>query len=107
MRGEHFYGQSVARNKSTPVRPFERRGVPAAGRISRLCVGQGYGFIRLADDEDVYFHRADVIEGTSINELAIGDVVACERLDDKVSGARALRVRRQAYASVKGEPYES
>jgi cold shock CspA family protein len=93
MRGEHFYG-SVARKKSTPVRSFERRGVPAAGVISRLCVGQGYGFIRLGDDEDVYF-----IQGTSINELAIGDVVACERLDDKVSGARALRVRRQAYES--------
>jgi hypothetical protein len=32
--------------------------------------------------------------GSSINDLAIGDPVAFERLDDHVSGARALRVTK-------------
>jgi cold shock CspA family protein len=68
--------------------------VADTGRIVRLFVGQGYGFIRRMTDDEVYFHRSDVNEGTSINDLAIGDLVAFERLDDRISGARALRVRR-------------
>jgi cold shock CspA family protein len=64
------------------------------GRIVRLLVGQGHGFIRLADDRTIFFHRADVQEGTSINDFEVGDAVKFELLDDRVSGARAVRVRR-------------
>jgi hypothetical protein len=71
-----------------------RHGVPAAGRIVKLMIGRGHGFIRLTDDREVYFHRADLEQGTSINDLTIGDTVACEHLDDTVSGPRALHVRR-------------
>jgi cold shock CspA family protein len=78
------------------ARPGERRGAPAAGRIVKLLVGQGYGFIRLSNGREIYFHRADVHEGTSINDLDVGDTVVFELLDDLVSGARALGVRRQA-----------
>ena len=76
------------------ARPDGRRGVPATGRIVKLFVGQGHGFIRLADDCEVYFHRRDLEEGTSINNLTIGDTVAFEHVDDVVSGPRAWRVRR-------------
>lgn len=64
------------------------------GKIVKLMVGQGHGFIRLPDHREIFFHRGDVSEGTSFNEFAIGDRVAFELLEDAVSGARALRVRR-------------
>jgi cold shock CspA family protein len=69
-------------------------GVPASGRIVKIMVGQGHGFIRLTDDREVYFHRADLEAGTSINELAIGDTLVFDRVDDAVSGPRAVHVRR-------------
>ena len=75
--------------------PAERRGIIAHGRIAKLFVGQGHGFIRLGADRDVFFHRADLREGTSINDFAIGDRVTFELLEDQVSGARALQVRRR------------
>ena len=94
MRGEYFYGATSKRKSAKPLRPFERRGSPDTGRIVKLFVGQGHGFIRLTSHRDVYFHRTDLQKGTSINELSVGDTVMFERLDDTVSGARALRVRR-------------
>ena len=59
----------------------------------KLFVGQGYGFIRLIDDREIFFHRSDFPEGTSINRLAVGDVVAFELFEDSISGDRALEVR--------------
>jgi cold shock CspA family protein len=66
------------------------------GRIVSILVGQCHGFIRLPDAREVFFHRADLEEGTAFNDLEIGDAVAFELLDDTVSGARALRVTRRA-----------
>jgi hypothetical protein len=79
---------------STP-RPSERRGVPDTGRIVQLFVGQGQGLIRLANGRTAFFHRADMREGTSIRDVSLGDLVAFERIDDVVSGARARGVIRQ------------
>jgi cold shock CspA family protein len=62
----------------------------------KLFVGRGHGFIRVPDNRGVYFHRSDVREGTSINDLTVGDLVIFELFDDAISGARALRVRRRA-----------
>jgi cold shock CspA family protein len=75
------------------MRPSEPHGARAVGRIVKLLVGQGCGFIRLPDDREIYFHRADVREGTSFNDLRVGDSVVFELLDDRISGARALKVR--------------
>ena len=75
-------------------RPVVRRGTRCAGRIVKLMVGQGYGYIRLSGDRDVYFHRADLHDGVSFNELEIDERVTCEVLEDNVSGARAVQVRR-------------
>lgn len=61
----------------------------------KLLFGQGHGFIRLPDDREIFFHRSDVREGTSFNDFVVGDTVAFELLEDAVSGARALRVRRR------------
>ena len=70
------------------------RGRPATGRIAKILVGQCHGFIRLRDDREVFFHRGDLRKGTVFNDLHIGDAVAFELLEDSVSGARALRVKR-------------
>ena len=65
------------------------------GQVVRLLIGQGYGFIRVADGREVYFHRADMGEGKSFNSLQVGDSVKFELFEDRVSGARALRVVRR------------
>jgi hypothetical protein len=80
------------------ARPAERRGAAAWGRIVSLLVGQSHGFIRLPDRREVYFHRSDLAEGTSFNDFAVGDAVTFELLEDAVSGARALRVKRDRRA---------
>jgi hypothetical protein len=77
------------------VRPPERRGVQSTGRIVKLFVGQGHGFVRVMNNRDIYFHRSDLPEGTSINDFTVGDSVTFELLEDAVSGARALRVKRR------------
>jgi cold shock CspA family protein len=76
------------------TRPFEPHGARAAGRIAKLFIGQGYGFIRLADDRAIYFHRADTRDGTSFNDLSVGDSVLFELFEDRISGARAVHVER-------------
>lgn len=98
MSAEYFYGagrQRVPKRSGKPSRPNDPRGKPATGRIARILVGQGHGFIRLRDNREVFFHRGDLREGTAFNTLQIGDTVAFELLEDAVSGARALRVKRQ------------
>src|SRR5262245_57107504 len=95
MSPDYFYGTTRKKAKqAAKPRPNEARGKPAAGKISKLLFGQAYGFIRMRDNREVYFHRADVQEGTSFNDLEVGEAVKFELLDDAVSGARALRVRR-------------
>jgi len=75
-------------------RPPAPRGVNTSGRIVKLFVGQGYGQIRAGRGREVFFHRADVADGTSFNDLQTGDPVSFELLEDTISGARALRVAR-------------
>ena len=99
MADGYFYGRmekSGSRKRAAKMtRPAEQRGVPDTGRIAKVFFGQGYGIIRLADRREIYFHRADVKEGTSINDFDVGDRVTFERLDDRISGARALGVAKR------------
>jgi cold shock CspA family protein len=69
-------------------------GVAASGHVTRLSVGQGSGFIRMANGRDIWFHRGDIGEEVAFSDLAVGDSVTFELLEDRISGARALRVRR-------------
>jgi len=97
MSAEYFYGatrKGAIRRPGKPARN-DPRGKPATGRITKLLVGQGHGFIRLRDDREVFFHRGDLREGTAFNTLQVGDAVTFELLEDAVSGARALRVMRR------------
>ena len=76
-------------------RPTERHGTPSSGRIVTLFVGRGHGFIRLTSGRLVFFHRSDVLEGSSFSEFAVGDRVTFELLEDDVSGPRGLRIERR------------
>ena len=80
--------------------PPDLRGTRATGRIAKLFVGQGHGFIRLARDREVFFHRGDLVEGTAFNDLRIGDAVTFELFEDAVSGARARHRDRVHHRSV-------
>ena len=97
MKAEYFYAAGRNGAASRPGKPSRNdpQGRPSTGRIARMLTGQCHGFIRLRDNREVFFHRADVREGTAFNDLQIGDTVTFELLEDAVSGARALRVRRQ------------
>jgi len=92
---DYFYGAPRTQMVKRPGKlsqPNEPRGIPSTGRIARILVGQGHGFIRLRDDREVYFHRSDSKDGTAFNDLRVGDRVTFELLEDAVSGARAVRV---------------
>jgi cold shock CspA family protein len=76
-----------------PKPPAGPSGTVSKGCISKLLVGQGHGFIRLTNRRQVFFHRRDLRAGTSFNELAVGDPVTFELIDDPISGARAVSVQ--------------
>jgi cold shock CspA family protein len=90
----YFYGATGKRLWTGP-QPRVVRGVPLRGRIAKLCVGQGHGYIHVADHRNVFFHRADVVDGESINDFAVGHAVTFDLLKDSISGPRALNVTRR------------
>jgi cold shock CspA family protein len=77
------------------AKPEEPQGPSRSGRIVTLVLGQGHGFIRLSDRRSVFFHRSDLREGTRFGDLAVGEVMTFELLEDPISGPRALRVARR------------
>jgi hypothetical protein len=86
-----------SRPKGGTVGPQQKRsGTPATGMLVRLLVGQGHGYIRLADRREIYFHRGDLADGTPFNEFTVGDTLSFEVLEDRFSGPRALSVKRYA-----------
>jgi cold shock CspA family protein len=66
------------------------------GRIVKMLVGQSHGFIRLPNEQDVYFHRADSPDCVAFYDLRVGDAVTFELIEDTVSGARALGVVKRS-----------
>lgn len=79
-----------------PSRLAAPRGTASSGRIVKLMIGQSHGFIRLTDRRDVFFHRSDLPEGASFNDLAVGDSVTFDLIEDPISGPRALSVQRRS-----------
>jgi len=75
-----------------PNQPLPPCGRPTSGRIIRIHAGQSHGFIRDAESREVFFHRSDTTFGT-FNKLIVGDTVAFELIEDRVSGPRATGVR--------------
>jgi cold shock CspA family protein len=65
------------------------------GRIARLTSGQGQGYIRDKDGRSVFFDRRDLVD-IKFNDLAVGDAVVFELIEDKYSGPRGMLVRAAA-----------
>jgi cold shock CspA family protein len=68
-------------------------GVRDRGHIVRLFTGQCHGTIRTTDGREVWFHRSDMSEPAAFNNFVVGDSVIFDLLEDRISGARALRVQ--------------
>lgn len=86
--------QNLAGNRMTgpPSVPADTR---TSGTIVRAAVGHGYGFIRVKDRREVFFHRADLGEDTSFNSLQSGELVTFELIVDVISGPRTVSVTRR------------
>ena len=77
-----------------PNQPLPPSGRQTSGRIVRIHAGQSHGFILDSDSREVFFHRSDTGWGI-FNTLLVGDMVAFELIEDRVSGPRATAVRRE------------
>jgi cold shock CspA family protein len=73
------------------------------GKIAKITSGQGQGYIRDKDGRSVFFDRRDLVD-VKFNDLAIGDAVAFELIEDKYSGPRGMQVRTVARKSAKAKP---
>jgi cold shock CspA family protein/ribosome-associated translation inhibitor RaiA len=73
----HAFDAAARRVQDTSHR---RRGqvktheAPPEGQVIRLFPDDGYGFVRMEDGQEVYFHRNSVV-GTDFDKLALGDSV--------------------------------
>jgi cold shock CspA family protein/ribosome-associated translation inhibitor RaiA len=82
--------EDYARVRRTEVKTHE---APAHGRVVRLFPEKGYGFIEMADGEEVYFHRNSVVEG-DFAKLAIDSEVRVEiAYGESEKGPQATTVR--------------
>jgi cold shock CspA family protein/ribosome-associated translation inhibitor RaiA len=65
---------------------------PPHGRIAKLFLEDGYGFIETPDGREVYFHANSVLGG-KFDDLAVGAEVAfAEELGDKGPQASTVRI---------------
>jgi CspA family cold shock protein len=67
----------------------------ATGKVSRILVDKGFGFIRLDDGTEAFFHKSEVQRepGFQFDELTSGVEVECE-VEMGPKGLRAERVTR-------------
>jgi len=62
-----------------------------SGTIKRVIRDRGFGFIRSADGQEVFFHRS-VLQGLSFDTMKEGESVEFE-LERGEKGPRAVNVR--------------
>ncbi len=67
--------------------------VPPHGVVDRIFAEQGYGFVRMPDGQEVYFHRNAVVDD-GFDTLEAGAKVRCEVAEGEgIKGAQASTVR--------------
>ncbi len=71
--------QDFARRRRGDVKAHE---APPHGRIAKLFPDDGYGFVRMADGQEIYFHRNAVV-GAAFEKLAVGAEVRVSVHDDE------------------------
>jgi cold shock CspA family protein len=82
-------------NSPIPV----HRGRAMKGRIVELSRGRFCGVIEATDGQRAFFHGRDLDSGR-YNDIDVGTAVTFELIDDRISGARAARVRAQQAGSL-------
>lgn len=67
----------------------------ATGKVARILVDKGFGFIRLDDGREAFFHKSEVQRepGFQFDQIQPGDEVECQ-VDLGPKGLRAERVTR-------------
>ncbi len=99
-KGDHLITRPISISptpRASRINPLPPTGRPTHGpdrahpRRTEPRLHPGCG------EREVFFHRTDTTWGT-FNTLVVGDVVAFELIEDRVSGPRATRVRRGSSA---------
>jgi cold shock CspA family protein len=72
-------------------------GVGARGTIVKLVTDRGYGFLRLRDGDEIFFHFSDLEFPEA--ELEVGGAVTCDLGKGRDGAARAFHVARGAGAT--------
>ncbi len=80
--------QDYARRQRGEVKGHE--GVPIA-RVSKLFADKGYGFLKIADGREIYFHRNSVLDG-HFEHMEVGTEVHFAE-EDGEKGPQASTVR--------------
>jgi cold shock CspA family protein len=93
VHGEPSQEGEVPMNGRKILKQVEVHGRPTTGRIIVIAHGQGHGFVRDEDSRRVFFHKGDVKTGT-FNDLATGDRVRFEVVEDRVSGPRGVYLEK-------------
>lgn len=66
---------------------------PPHGKVLRLFPYEGYGFVELADGQEIYFHRNSVIDD-GFDQLEVGHEVRVEYIEgESAEGPQATTVR--------------
>jgi CspA family cold shock protein len=64
------------------------------GSIKRVMKDRGYGFIKVEDGREIFFHIS-ALQGLDFNGLMEGDLVECDVQNDKYNrGFKAVNVKR-------------
>jgi cold shock protein len=64
------------------------------GSIKRVMKDRGYGFIKLEDGREIFFHMS-ALQGLDFNGLMDGDPVECDVEKDRYNrGFKAINVRK-------------
>jgi cold shock CspA family protein len=70
----------------------KQHAVPVHGTVARLIAEEGYGFVELADGQEIYFHRNAVVDG-GFDKLRTGAEVRVEYvLGESGKGPQATTV---------------
>jgi ribosomal subunit interface protein len=73
---------------------------PAHGRLAKIFIDRGFGFIETADGREIYFHRNSVL-GASFDKLQVGTKVRFAE-EDGEKGPQASTVHVNGHVNAEG-----
>jgi CspA family cold shock protein len=70
---------------------FKKEGKDLKGKVKKLIRDRGFGFITAEDDQEVFFHRSDLVEA-DFDTMEEGANVEFD-LESGAKGPRATKVK--------------